>query len=85
MAKECGLAKIWTVGTALAIYLSKTSSNHSRRTTMKFETLMLQSFFAAGLLVCFLTLGAMLTSHATVATTLAASHAPVAVTAPSAG
>ncbi|WP_165973454.1 hypothetical protein [Luteibacter rhizovicinus] len=52
---------------------------------MKFETLMLQSFFAAGLLVCFLTLGAMLTSHATVATTLAASHAPVAVTAPSAG
>ncbi|GAB2583581.1 hypothetical protein ISP15_17130 [Dyella jejuensis] len=31
---------------------------------MKFETLMLHSLFAACLLVCMLTFGAMLTSHA---------------------
>jgi hypothetical protein len=30
---------------------------------MKFETLMLHSLFAACLLVCVLTLGAMLTTH----------------------
>ena len=31
---------------------------------MKFENLMLQGFFAAGLLVCALVLGSMLTAHA---------------------
>ncbi|WNL47137.1 hypothetical protein RKE25_05760 [Dyella sp. BiH032] len=31
---------------------------------MKFENLMLQGFFAAGLLVCALFLGNMLTTHA---------------------
>ncbi|HKT28857.1 hypothetical protein [Dyella sp.] len=40
------------------IYLAKL--NHSRRITMKFETLMLHSLFAACLLVCVSTLGAML-------------------------
>lgn len=44
---------------------------------MKFETLMLQSLLAACMLLCVLTMGAMLTSH-TVATDVAASHAPVA-------
>lgn len=46
---------------------------------MKFETLMLHSLFAASLLICVLTLGAMLTSHPTVAS-VAASHAPVVAT-----
>ena len=40
------------------IYLAKLV--HSRRTAMKFETLMLHSLFAACLLVCVSTLGAML-------------------------
>ena len=31
---------------------------------MKFENIMLQGFFAAGLLVCALFLGGMLTTHA---------------------
>lgn len=31
---------------------------------MKFENIMLHGFFAAGLLVCALVLGAMLTTHA---------------------
>ncbi|MBB6242540.1 hypothetical protein [Rhodanobacter sp. MP1X3] len=44
---------------------------------MKFETLMLQSLFAACLLICLLTLGAMLTSQITVPS-VAVSHAPVA-------
>jgi hypothetical protein len=44
---------------------------------MKFETLMLHSLFAACMLVCLLTLGAMLTSPTTVPD-IAASHAPVA-------
>ena len=34
---------------------------------MKFENLMLQSLFAACLLVCVLVMGAMLTSHVIVA------------------
>ena len=50
---------------------------------MKFETLMLHSLFAACLLVCVLTLGAMLTSQATVSN-VAANHAPVAASASSA-
>jgi hypothetical protein len=50
---------------------------------MKFETLMLHSLFAACLLVCVLTLGAMLTTQATVSN-VAANHAPVAVSASSA-
>jgi hypothetical protein len=33
---------------------------HLRRTAMKFETLMLNSLFAACLVICFATLGAML-------------------------
>ncbi|WP_174236735.1 hypothetical protein [Dyella sp. S184] len=51
---------------------------------MKFETLMLQSLFLACLLVCLLTLGAMLTSHTTT-TNIATSHAPVASMTSSAG
>lgn len=51
---------------------------------MKFETLMLQSLFAASLLVCLLTFGAMVTSNVNVATSVA-SHAPVAAVANSAG
>jgi len=51
---------------------------------MKFETLMLHSVFAACLLVCVLTLGAMLTSQATVSSTSAA-HAPVAAVPSSVG
>ncbi|GAB2549944.1 hypothetical protein [Rhodanobacter koreensis] len=34
---------------------------------MKFETLMLQTLFSACLLVCVLAMGAMLTTHVTVA------------------
>jgi hypothetical protein len=49
---------------------------------MKFETLMLHSLFAICLLVCVLTLGAMLTSQATVSN-IAASHAPAAAMASS--
>jgi hypothetical protein len=44
---------------------------------MKFETLMLQTLFSACLLVCVLAMGAMLTTHVTVAK-VAASQAPVA-------
>jgi hypothetical protein len=51
---------------------------------MKFETLMLQSLFLACLLVCLLTLGAMLTSHIT-PSNIATSHAPVAAMTGSAG
>ena len=51
---------------------------------MKFETLMLQSLFLASLLVCLLTLGAMLTSH-TIPSNIATSHAPVAAMTSSAG
>ena len=40
------------------IYLAKLI--HSRRTAMKFETLMLHSLFAACLVICVSTLGAML-------------------------
>jgi hypothetical protein len=46
---------------------------------MKFETLILQSLFAVCLLICLLTLGSMLTAQTTVPT-LAANHAPAAVT-----
>jgi hypothetical protein len=35
--------------------------NHLRRAAMKFETLMLNSLFAACLVLCVATLGAMLT------------------------
>jgi hypothetical protein len=51
---------------------------------MKFETLMLHSLFAASLLVCVLTLGNMLTSHAPVAN-VAAAHAHVAASVHAAG
>jgi hypothetical protein len=50
---------------------------------MKFETLMLHSLFAVCLLVCVLTLGAMLTSHAP-ASRVATNHASVAAAANSA-
>jgi hypothetical protein len=50
---------------------------------MKFETLMLKSLFTACILVCLLTLGAMLTSHTPVPH-VAASHVPVAAIANSA-
>lgn len=42
---------------------------------MKFENLMLQGFFAAGLLVCALFLGNMLTTHASAPTSVAANTA----------
>jgi hypothetical protein len=44
---------------------------------MKFETLMLHSLFAACLLVCVLTFGAMLVTS-TAASNIAAAPAPVA-------
>jgi hypothetical protein len=55
-----------------------------RRTTMKFETLMLHSLFAACLLVCLLVLGAMLTTHATVPS-VAGTHASTSATVHAAG
>lgn len=49
---------------------------------MNFETLLLKSLFAASLLVCALTLGAMIASHSPApAPTIATQHAPVAATA----
>ncbi|MEV8522014.1 hypothetical protein ABZR86_19615 [Dyella marensis] len=39
---------------------------------MKVETVMLQGFFAAGLLVCALVLGGMLTTHAAAPQAIAA-------------
>jgi hypothetical protein len=50
---------------------------------MKFETVILQSLFVASLLVCLLTLGAMLTPH-TVVPEIAANHAQATATAGSA-
>lgn len=44
---------------------------------MKFETLMLRSLFTACLLICVLTLGAMLTTNVPVSN-VAVDHAPVA-------
>lgn len=44
---------------------------------MKYETLILQTLFAACMLVCVLTFGAMLMYHAPVMT-VAAGHAPIA-------
>lgn len=40
---------------------------------MKFETMMLKGFFAAGLLVCVLALTGMLTTHAAAPQVIAAS------------
>jgi hypothetical protein len=40
----------------------KATQSRSRRTIMKFENLMLHSLFAACLLVCVLTLGAMISA-----------------------
>jgi hypothetical protein len=51
---------------------------------MKSETIILQTLFGACLLVCLLVLGAMLTSHATVAS-VAVGAAPATVTASKAG
>jgi len=51
---------------------------------MKFETLMLHGFFAASLLVCLLTLGAMLTSPMN-GPDAVASHVPAPVAANPAG
>jgi hypothetical protein len=78
-----GLAGFVALGPSFAITLSKTSFPHTRRTTMKFETVILQSLFAACLLVCLLTLGAMLAPHTT-ASNIAANHAPVTTSAGSA-
>lgn len=47
---------------------------------MRFETLMLQSLFAACLMICLATFGAMLLAPAPAAS-FAANHAPVATTA----
>jgi len=60
MAWECGFPRRVGVGTVLALSISKASFIDSRRTVMKFETLMLQSLFTACLLVCVLTVGGML-------------------------
>jgi len=80
MAQECGLREIRGNGTDLAIYPVRLPSEdflpRSRRTAMKFETLMLHSLFAACLLVCVLTFGAMLVSPT--ASNIAATPAPVA-------
>ncbi|MGH8158583.1 MAG: hypothetical protein ACREPQ_10735 [Rhodanobacter sp.] len=51
---------------------------------MKFETLMLQTLFSACLLVCVLAMGAMLTTHVTVAK-VAVNHAYVQAVVNSAG
>jgi len=51
---------------------------------MKFETVMLQGLFTVCLLICLLTLGAMLTSQ-TIASNHAVGHAPVTAMARSAG
>jgi hypothetical protein len=68
---------------SFAIYTSKASFPNSRRTAMKFETLMLKSLFTACMLVCVLTLGAMLTTKVNVPTVVA-SHAAAASVANSA-
>ena len=75
MAWECGFSMPLNPGTPFAIYTSKIPFLDLRSTTMNFETLMLKSLFAASLLVCALTLGAMIASHAT-APTIATQHAP---------
>jgi hypothetical protein len=80
MALQHDLSMPLNPGTPFAIYPSKTSFLTLWRTTMNFETLMLKSLFAASLLVCALTLGAMIASHAT-APTIATQHAPVATAA----
>ncbi|GLQ50962.1 hypothetical protein ACFFJT_07145 [Dyella flava] len=60
MALLCGFRADHPVGTLLAIYHSKASLLHPRRTAMKFETLLLNSFFFACVAICVSTLGAML-------------------------
>jgi hypothetical protein len=60
MASNSRLRGIRRVGTTLAIYSVKATFLISRRTVMKFETLMLPSLFAVCSLVCVLTFGAML-------------------------
>jgi len=60
MAWERGFPRHGRVGTVFAISLSKASFPHSRRTVMKFETVMLQSLFSVCLLICVLTVGGML-------------------------
>jgi hypothetical protein len=60
MALECAFQGFCLVGTGFAAYPLKASFTHPRRTTMKFETLMLNSFFAACVVICVSTLSAML-------------------------
>jgi hypothetical protein len=60
MALLCGFRGGYTVGTRLAIYLVKASLPHLRRTAMKLETLLLNSFFVACVAICVSTLSAML-------------------------
>jgi hypothetical protein len=82
MAWQHGLLGYGAVGTALALLILESFiPSLPRRTTMKFESLMLQSLFGACLLICVLVVGAMLTSPTT---SVAASHAPVAATTASA-
>jgi hypothetical protein len=52
---------------------------------MKFESLMLHSLFAACLLVCVLTLGAMISAPAVYSAAAVASAAPATTTAQPAG
>jgi len=63
MAQLRRLRAIASVGTPFASYTSKASITTPRRDVMKFETMMLKGFFVAGLLVCALALGGMLSSH----------------------
>jgi hypothetical protein len=84
MVQEYAVAGISSFGTTLASSCLKASIPMPRRTTMKFETLMLHSLFAACVLVCLLALGAMLTTHATVAN-VASNHAATSATARPAG
>jgi hypothetical protein len=78
MAQRRGLRRLFGVGTALAIYPVKATQPCSRRTIMKFENLMLHSLFAACLLVCVLTLGAMISAPAAYSSAAVASATPAA-------
>jgi len=60
MAWECGPSSVRRLGTSYATSPSKASVTYLRRAAMKFETLMLNSLFAACLVICVATLGAML-------------------------
>lgn len=68
-----------TAGTAFAMYSLKPAN--FKEYIMKYETLMLQALFSACLLVCVLTLGAMITSHPSTSVTSTAHQAASVATA----